>query len=157
MSWESRFTVLVDANILLLLVIGSTAPDRLGTMTRTKGYSEDDFEQASSIVGQFRWSVTTPHVLSQTSDLLRRTGAYGKLARALSSKLHAVFIVTQEHFVPARVLARPREFHDLGLADASVLDAAHRGCTVLTDDLALHNVILSRGDKSINFTEWRFI
>jgi hypothetical protein len=156
MAWQSRHTVLVDTNILLLLVVGSTDPSKVGAMSRTKQYSVEDYRAASSIVEAFRWTVTTPHVLSQTSDLLRGSGAYGELAHALSQKLKAVFIVTQEHFVPARVLARPLEFHSVGLADASVLDAAHRGCTIFTDDLPLHNVILSRGGKSINFTEWRF-
>ena len=157
MAWESRFTVLVDANILLLLVVGSTDRSRIGSMSRTKQYSADDYDIARSIVERFRSTVTTPHVLSQTSDLLRSSGAYGELEQALSRKLQAVFIVTQEHFVPARVLARPKEFHHIGLADASVLEAARRGCTIFTDDLPLHNVVLANGGKSLNFTELRFL
>jgi hypothetical protein len=156
MAWQSGQTVMVDTNILLLLVVGSTDLRRVGDMPRTKQYDADDYNNASYIVRGFRWAVTTPHVLSQTSDLLRSTRAYGELAESLSRKLQAVFLLTQEHFVPARVLAKPKEFRSVGLADASVLDAARRGCTILTDDLILHNVVLSRGGKSINFTERRF-
>jgi hypothetical protein len=156
MVWQPNQTVLVDANILVLMVVGATDASRLAAFARTKQYTPEDYELGALVLQRYRTAVTTPHILSQVSDLLRHSGAWGDFADELSLRLKSVYRTSIEHFVPARVLARPAGFPDFGLADCAVLDAAKRGCTVFTDDLNLHNWVLSNGWLSLNFTEVRF-
>lgn len=156
MNWEPRNTLLVDANLLILIVVGSIAPERIERFARTKRYTNDDFNLAREFIARFRWTVTTPHILSQVSDLLQFQRAHSELGAAIIAALRHIYAATVELHVPARNLAREPRYPEIGLADCSVMDAADRGCTIFTDDLVLHNIALSRGYKSINFTEYRF-
>jgi hypothetical protein len=156
MKWDPHNTLVVDANLLVLIVVGSLAPERIERFARTKKYTGDDFNLAREFIARFRWTVTTPHILSQVSDLLQFQRVHGDLGAAIIATLRHIYATTHELQVPARNLAREPSYPEIGLADCSIMDAASRGCTIFSDDLALHNVALSRGYKSINFTEHRF-
>lgn len=154
--WESSTAVIVDANILVLLIIGAVEPTKIGIVPKTKKYTSDDYEKALGIVSGFRWVVTTPHVLSQATDLVRHAGLWGDLAQRLTAALRDIYSGNEERFVPARKLAKLAAFSEIGLADCSTIEAAKHGCTLFSDDLPLHNVALSLGCSSINFSEVRF-
>lgn len=147
--------MLIDTNVLVLLVVGLAEPSRIPDFSRTRGYDPSDYAVLRRLLSGFRNAATTPHILSQASDLLRQSNAWGVLAESLVAQLSKLYLVTDEIAVPARNLAKARIYARFGLADAAVFDAARRGCTVLTDDLPLHNVLLSLGCTSVNFTEFR--
>lgn len=155
MKWDPRSTVLVDTNLLLLLVVGWTAPEQLGKVGGTEEYDNEDLEMLNGFVGRFRYTVTTPHVLCETSNLLCR-GATGRLADDLRRALHGVFAVTDERFVPARKLCKDTLAAPLGLADTAMIEAARRGCTVLSVDADLCGELHRRGLRVLNFNHYRF-
>jgi len=155
MKWDPRSTILVDTNLLLVLVVGWTAPEQLGKVGGTEEYDSADLELLDGIVGRFRYTVTTPHVLCETSNLLCR-GATGRLADDLRYVLHRVFALTDERFVTARKLCRDTLAAPLGLADTAMIEAANRGCTVLSVDARLCGELHRRGLPVFNFNHYRF-
>jgi len=155
MSWEPRFTVLVDTNLLLLLIVGTVAPDRIGSVSRTEEFDQSDFEVLTELLRPYRFTVTTPHVLSQTSDLLGQ-GVTGELEDALRLQLHQISVITHERFVTARKLCNDTLARPYGLADAGVIEAARHGCTVLSTDARLCNELKRRGLEAKNFNHLRY-
>lgn len=155
MRWNPQRTVLVDTNLLVLLIIGSVAPSHISRVGRTRGYSEDDYHVARSIVNRFACAATTPHVLTETSNLVLQ-GVWGGLAEEVVKRLRGIYITADERFVPAHKLFRDRFAASFGLADSAIIDAARRGCTVLSDDLALSLAVESLGLAAINFNHLRF-
>jgi hypothetical protein len=155
MKWEPRFTVLLDTNLLLLFIVGSVAAERIGAISRTDEFDQSDFEVLLAVLNDFRYTVTTPHVLSQTSDLLGK-GVTGELEASLRRRLHQVAVVTHERFVTARKLGNDAFALPYGLADAGVIEAARSGCTVLSTDVALCNELQRRGLEAKNFNHLRY-
>jgi rRNA-processing protein FCF1 len=155
MKWDPRWAILVDTNLLLVLVVGWVAPARVGKVGRTAGYDESDFAKLDAFVTRFKYTVTTPHILCETTNLVFR-GASGDLANDLHRVLRGVYALTDERFVTARKLSQDREASPLGLADTAVIEAARRGCTVLSADADLCGELDRRGLPVVNFNHYRF-
>ncbi|MCX6593747.1 MAG: hypothetical protein NTZ56_19705 [Acidobacteria bacterium] len=66
-----RRGVLVDTNFLLLLFQGWLRSDLIGA-GRTSGTTESDFEYAAQILHQFHTLITTPHILTEVSNLSKQ-------------------------------------------------------------------------------------
>jgi len=137
------------------LLVGKVDASRIGQIGRTSSYDTDAYEKLVDLVSRFRSTVTTPHILAEASNLVVR-GAHGPLAQELRTMLYAVSVATDERFVTARKLGKDTRAMPLGLADAAIIEAAARGCSVITDDGALCYEILRRGLSAINFNHVRF-
>ena len=67
--------VLVDSNLLVLLLVGLVNKRRIPEFKRTQNFAIEDFDTLSELVEWLGPLRTTPHVLSQVSDL---TDLYGR-------------------------------------------------------------------------------
>lgn len=128
-----RDKLLLDTNLLVLLVIGLTDPTQIERFKRTRAYTRADYELLRDFVNGYRALVTTPNVLTETSNLA------GQLAEPLRGRALAVlagFINgVEERFYASRVLAEERLYLQLGLTDTAVKHAAAERVSILTDDL----------------------
>ncbi len=62
--------VLVDANLLVLLLVGTVNRRRIGDFKRTQSFTAEDFDLLRKLIAHLGpRMVATPHVLSQVSDL----------------------------------------------------------------------------------------
>lgn len=61
--------VLVDANLLVLFLVGRLSRRRILEFKRTQNFTIEDFDPLSNLINWFGKLVATPHVLSQVSDL----------------------------------------------------------------------------------------
>jgi hypothetical protein len=61
--------VLVDTNLLVLLLVGLVNKRRILDFKRTQNFTIEDFDLLSRLISWFGKLFTTPHVLSQVSDL----------------------------------------------------------------------------------------
>src|SRR5258708_31686382 len=61
--------VLVDANLLVLLLVGRVNERRILEFKRTQNYTLEDFRLLEGLVKWFGKLIATPHVLGQVSDL----------------------------------------------------------------------------------------
>jgi hypothetical protein len=116
--------LLIDTNLLLLYLVGKTNPGRIANFKRTSRYTVEDFDLLGQIVEQFRTLVTTPHVLTELSNL-----------RDLQGEERPAF---RSGF--------------LGLTDAAIASLSRHSYLFLTDDLNLYLTLLERGVDAINFS-----
>src|SRR5690349_21025753 len=71
--------LLMDANLLVLYLVGRTNKGRIPTFKRTQQYTIEDFELLDLLAASFQRLVTTPHVLTEVSNL---AALHGKELRA---------------------------------------------------------------------------
>ena len=148
-----RGRLLIDTNLLVLLTVGTASRAFIAAHKRTMAYGADDFELLTTLVAEAESLVTTPHILSETSNLVRQFRMPG---RALILDALRDFIVSVgEIQVPAAEAALRPEFRSLGLADSAAIAAQARDLTLLTDDLDLYVASLALGHEPVNFTHER--
>lgn len=137
--------MIVDANVLLLLVIGRADPDRVARFKHTanRGFSSLHYNVLTALLGESVRVVATPNLLTETSNLL--TSEFHDQLRQLVDELI-------ELYVPSRRVTAEDWFDRLGLADASIIDAAaNTGSTVITVDVALLDQLLRLSLPAANF------
>lgn len=149
--------ILLDTNVLLLLLIAQFKPDLVGAR-RLEKYSLADAELLMAYVSRFKRIFTTPHVLTETSNLAAQI-VKGQLRTQFFSALYPLFCGQGESaFVHCTALdgeIKPSVFVPLGLTDAWLSAVSASGRLLLTDDLDLYRSTLSEGANVINFTHMR--
>ncbi len=142
--------LLVDANLLLVCLIGRMNRRRIQTFERTSSYSIDDYKILEFLIAQFKKIVTTPHILTEVSNLA------GKLA---SDELHRLrellsewIGTTLEIFEQSSDLVTA--FKNFGLAGAAISSLCNRaGILLLTADVPLYGALTNRGFDAISFKQ----
>jgi len=144
--------ILLDTNLLILYLVGITNRNRIGRYKRTQSYTEGDFDRLVSLLSRSDVFVTTPHVLTQVSDLVKLDAPEFELFLELFGKWVGE---TSEHVTPAAELVRHPIFPRVGLADAGIGSVAEQGTVVVTDDFDLYLALLERELPVINFNHLR--
>lgn len=120
-----RKGIVVDTNAALLYVVGSVDISLIGRNKRTSTFSINDFDTLSAFLDFFTKLYTTPHILTEISNLLNPQTHDG---------LYSYITNSEEHFVPAHSLANGMLFKELGITDSSIYEAASNRFLVLSDD-----------------------
>ncbi len=127
--------VFVDANLLVLLLVGKVNLARIVKFKRTQNFEVSDFFLLERLVAWFgNPLVSTPHVLSQVSDLTDLSGCELSKVRTL---LKTTIEIASERYSPALELVRHPLFERFGLGDASVAHVCAQNVVVLTADVEL--------------------
>jgi len=151
-----RKSVLVDSNLLLLLFVGDIDPLHVRKFKRTQKYSEDDYWTLHSLLAAFETVVTTPNILTETSNLggaLQsdyRWQLFNRIAMAAKTML-------EEYRKSMECAALPM-FGDFGLADTAAFSVAGNRHLLLTDDSHLAQYAGAHGVDVIDFNyrnEWQ--
>lgn len=144
---------IVDTNLLVLLVVGSVSEAHIARHRRTKIYDPDAFRLLVSVVGQAPSLIVTPHVLSETSNLIRQCGE--PLASSLGRWFTDFVTRTSEEHREACALVQRPEHIRLGLTDVGILEVQVAGASLLTDDNGLYLASLAAGRAAVNFSHLR--
>ena len=145
--------VFVDTNLLVLLLVGLVNPKRIQNFKRTQDFTLDDFHLLLKLLDLFGAPlITTPHVLSQVSDLTDLSGKERALVRAL---FKSTIKEIDEQYDPASVLVQNPTFERFGLGDASIAAVCKRNVLVLTADLQLQVALELLGLDALNFNHVR--
>jgi hypothetical protein len=144
--------LLIDSNLFLLYLVGNTNEQRIPRFDRTQQYTIPEFRLLSHLVGQFRTVITTPHVLTEVSNLARLNGPE---LRKLRAKFHEVVQKTVEFYDESRFVTADSLFAKFGLTDAAIGTVSRLPMLVLTDDLPLYLTLVKRGVDAINFNHIR--
>jgi hypothetical protein len=120
----------------------------------TKAFTEEDYELLREFVIQFEFVVTTPHILTEVSNLA------GRLPESLHAQFRGVFRLViekslRERTLAATTIARDDRFLRFGITDTAITHLAPGRFLVLTDELALYGLLQSRRVDSINFNHLR--
>lgn len=152
----------IDANLLVLLIVGATGRHLIGKHKRLKSFMEGDYERliqqiASATspgsatkptrVGAVR---VTPNTLTEASNLLAQhqepeRSQFFKTLRLLIENSTEVVVASAD---ASRATAFPR----LGLTDAVLLEVVSPETPLLTVDLDLYHAAASRDHRAaVNF------
>lgn len=69
--------IIIDANLLLLLFIGSVNKAFITKFKRTKAYIPEDYELLTRFLGLFSSIVTLPNILTEVGNLANSGGLDG--------------------------------------------------------------------------------
>lgn len=145
--------VVVDTNVLLLLFVGRCDPSLITEFTRTRKFGGDDYKSLCRFLKPFDRIVTTPHILSEVSNLSRgfEEPARTQYWESFGSKITSL----SEEYVASATAAQMSCFRHLGLTDAGIMHLAHGAHLVLTDDLELSGRLAKAGVDVLNFNHLR--
>jgi hypothetical protein len=141
--------LLIDTNLLCLIVVGLLGKEWIDRHKRLRAYSTEDFDIVMEVIAAFPQVITSPHILAETSNILRmtpeplRAGASGSLAQLLGD--------VREFSHPGIDIVERPEFERLGMTDAVILMLAAEDCVLLSDDLNLCLASDAAGYPTINY------
>lgn len=107
--------VFVDSGILLLFIIGSTNPSLIRHFKRTANFDENDFILVSEFIETFDYKITSPHILTEVSDLLGESNDFHIF-------LETYINLAEEKFLTSKEIAKSETFLKPGLADSAIID-----------------------------------
>ena len=141
----------IDANLLVLLIVGSVGRDLIAKHRRLKKFTVEDFDRLINLINRVDRVFVTPNTLTETSNLLAQHGE--PECSRFFDRLQFIIQESKEIVVASTVAARNNAFKQLGLTDSALLEAATPETPIVTVDLDLFHAALEKGqDTAVNFT-----
>lgn len=146
--------VLLDANLLVLLIVGSVSREMIGRHRRLRQYTEDDLDLLRHLISGYSPILVTPNTLTEASNLCRQ------ISRREHERIAAIFRIllkdgVQEQFIDSRTATEHEAFPSLGLTDAVILQQMTSRPLLITTDLDLFLAAQRHGHTAINFNHVR--
>ena len=135
---------IIDANLLLVLVVGLNDPRLLGRKKHVAEYCKEDFDVLCGVLNDFDRLLVTPNIITECSNLI--------CAELLDEG--AVYRL-DERYVESVVAANRNEYRYLGVGDCSLLHLVDAQHAVVTADGALARAAQSINHASVNFNHVR--
>ena len=144
----------IDANLLVLLIVGNVNRDLILKHRRLRAYTIEDYNTLLDLLNSVEQVFVTPNTLTETSNLL---GQHGEPERSrLFERLYILIQESEEFVVASATAASNSEFKRLGLTDAALLELVNAETPLVTVDLSLYLAALSKGEEvAVNFTYLR--
>jgi hypothetical protein len=144
--------VILDTNLLLLWLVARTDPTLLQQFKRVQAFTYQDIELLREILKPYREFVTTPHILSETSNFIDHAPTWRRVA--LVDELKQFIRNGVEVYGAATTLIERDEFNALGLADTGMAQLSAEAM-VITVDYRLAGKIEAMGGNALNFNHYR--
>lgn len=145
-------SVIVDANLFLLLVVGLHDPRAIKTVKRLSDFTVDDFELLRAFLNSSSRLITTAHVLTEVSNLAGSTS--GHLREMIFVQLSSLIAIFEEKTSPAKEICRQIEFQRFGLTDAA-LSQLLPGALLLTEDRRLAHYLQNKSLRAMTLSDVR--
>jgi hypothetical protein len=142
---------ILDANILLLHWCASFDRELINTFKRLNSFEQDDLDLLAETLKLFSVLRTTPHVLTEVSNLANSLPKWRKndWAEHFSCQIE---VIPEEWIAAKSVASNP--LMTLGLTDVILAELASSH-VIITIDWPLTNCLESQGLKVINLTRLR--
>lgn len=146
--------ILVDSSLLVVYLVGIFDHRQLLNCRAIKSsFSQAEFDLLRNLLAEFDAIITTPHVLTEVSNLA------GRLPRVVHSRFREFFarVMTRltERSVAAIEIASAEHFIRFGMADTAITLIAPGEFLVLTEELALFDYLSRNGVDVLNFNHIR--
>ena len=142
--------IFVDANLLVLFVVGSTDTRLIAKHRRLRTYEPEDYERVAEMVSRAGRVLVTPNTLTEASNLLAQHGEPDR-SRFLAT-LKSLIELSREVVVASSDAAANPDFPRLGLTDAVLLEVASASTPLVTVDLDLYLAAVRKDPRSsVNF------
>jgi hypothetical protein len=146
--------LILDANLLVLLVVGARDRTLIARHKRTAGFTSEDYDLLLDCVEGFDRILVTPNILTEASNLLRQTGE--PLSSKLTSDLGALVHGLEEEYVASVVAVEQGDYVRLGLTDSGLIECARDDVPLLTTDLDLYLAVIQKHpEAATNFNHLR--
>jgi hypothetical protein len=142
--------IALDTNVLALLVVGLTNKTYIHKHSRTRQFTETDFDVLVDLISVFNEAVVTPNALSELFNLLDE--GRDPMRAEIWAQFRYFIRNTKELYVVSTGLSDRDEFVRLGITDCSMLEIAKNDIAILSTDGALCRAALKNGYKAQNFT-----
>ena len=144
----------LDANLFVLLVVGSVGRDLIEKHRRLRAYSAEDYEILIDLLDRVERVFVTPNTLTETSNLLAQH-AEPERSRFFD-RLRFIIQESEEIVVASAVASSNSAFNRLGLTDAALLEVVTPETPLVTVDLDLYLAANASGQEvALNFTHLR--
>jgi hypothetical protein len=155
-SRHRRGGILVDTNLLLLFFVGGYDRGLIERFPRTANrFVPTDFDLLAGLFGGFERTVTTPHILTEVSNLMGYLTGRAR-SEGLAWLAHSIPAM-RETYVAGAELATRESFVRLGITDTSIIEIASEPYLVLTDDFRLYNYLATQNKDVLNFNHIRVL
>jgi hypothetical protein len=143
----------LHTSLLLLYIVGSTSRDYISRHKKLTEFTESDYDLLLKIILNAPSVLVTPNTLTETSNL----AAYiAEPARSsIFSILKTVIQNTDEIYLRSSEAANSPDFIRVGLTDSTLMEVISKDGELLTTDLNLYLLAISKGRKAINFNHLR--
>lgn len=145
---------ILDTNLLLLWLVARTDATLLNQFKRVQAFTYEDIELLAELLKPYAEFVTTPHILSETSNFIDQAPSWRR--SALVDRLKEFIEGGVEVFEPARSLIEREEFNMLGLTDTAMSQLSDEA-VVITMDFRLSGKMQARGGSAVNFNQYRIV
>jgi hypothetical protein len=145
--------ILLDTNLLLLYFMGLYDREQITRFKRTQIFVVEDFHTLIAIRQKFNRLLTTPNILTETSNL---AGQLTGQSKDSYFKVFAKEIQTfdEKYFHSSEIASQPG-FIKFGLTDIAITLLAREGCLVLTADAPLYQYLQTKRIEVLNFNHIR--
>ena len=146
-----RKGIFIDANLLVLLVVGVTDQALISKHRRLRTFMVEDYGRLVGLIEQAGQVFLTPNTLTEASNLLaqhpnpERSRFFAVLRRIIGK--------SEEIVVASKTASRHNAFVQLGLTDAALLEVISEETPLVTVDLDLFRAAFAKGQvAALNFT-----
>lgn len=150
--------ILLDSNLLLVFLSGALGANFFARFKRVSNYKMEDYELLVRLLKSFTVVLTTPHVLTEVSNLANslphsyKQNWYLNLAALIASEHQSTGM--RENWTPAADLVESQDFAAFGITDVA-LSRLSSEALLVTDDYRLSSTLRSRGIPVLNFSDLR--
>lgn len=146
--------ILIDANLALLYLVGGYDLRLVGDgkYNKLSKYNTEDYRLLLRLKKVFKKAVTTPHVLTEVSNLINDLPE--KTKTECLKKFYDTFVEIEELPISSLEAAQRPEFHFLGLTD-SALALVSDQYLIVTDDARLVKKLNESQLEALNFNHLR--
>ena len=141
--------IVLDANLLLLLIVGMAGRDYISIHRRLRAYTAADFILLTQLLAAAPKIIVTPNTLTETSNL---AGQIGEPARSRIYQMFRALVAgdgVEEVYSASKLAVARTEFERLGLTDSCLLNVTTATYLLLTVDLDLYLAAQRRGLKAL--------
>ncbi|MCS6759767.1 MAG: hypothetical protein MO852_13075 [Candidatus Devosia euplotis] len=142
-------TVILDANLLLLLLVGETDRSLIAKHRRLQAYQEVDFDWLRTILRAPCELLLCPNMISDTSNLVRYI--YPVAAERVAATLALLLQQSTEKYVQSVLAAEESAYARLGVTDAVLIMLSKTNATLVTEDLDLALAAERIGSDVVNY------
>ncbi len=146
--------VLVDANLLLLYVVGVYDPNWIERFKRASTFTVGDFELLDRFLGHFQTVATTPPVLTKVGNFLGQISEEGA-RRECTELFRRLIPELDETHHPSEELCEYPYFRQFRLTDTGIAEVSADTYLVVTDDFPLFHRLANDEQAVINFNHLR--
>ena len=135
--------LLIDTNIVLLYIIGSIDISMIRNFSRTSMFTENDFDRVSKFIDYFTVKITTPHILTEVSNLLGNKEIHYLYLRTYLENSNEIFLKSAE-------ISINKSFLSFGLTDAAVIETGKDLYLIFTNDRPLYGYLNRNNIDAVN-------